>query len=42
MDYVTDTHSLVWYFTDDARLSIKALITKDEKIAKSNACLVIW
>ncbi len=25
MDYVTDTHSLVWYFTDDARLSIKAL-----------------
>ena len=25
MDYVTDTHSLVWYFTDDARLSRKAL-----------------
>lgn len=25
MDYVTDAHSLVWYFTDDARLSIKAL-----------------
>jgi PIN domain nuclease of toxin-antitoxin system len=21
MDYVTDTHSLVWYFTDDNRLS---------------------
>lgn len=21
MDYVTDTHSLVWYFTEDARLS---------------------
>ena len=25
MDYVTDTHSLVWYFTDDSRLSNKAL-----------------
>lgn len=25
MDYVTDTHSLVWYFTDDSRLSSNAL-----------------
>ncbi len=25
MDYVTDTHSLVWYFTDDSRLSNAAL-----------------
>ncbi len=25
MDFITDTHSLVWYFTVDARLSIKAL-----------------
>jgi PIN domain nuclease of toxin-antitoxin system len=25
MDYVTDTHSLVWYFSDDSRLSKKAL-----------------
>lgn len=25
MDYVTDTHPLVWYFTDDSRLSDKAL-----------------
>jgi len=25
MDYVADTHSLVWYFTDDSRLSEKAL-----------------
>ena len=25
MDYVTDTHSLVWYFTDDVRLGRKAL-----------------
>ena len=24
MDYVTDTHALVWYFTEDKRLSIKA------------------
>lgn len=25
MDYITDTHSLVWYFADDSRLSNKAL-----------------
>lgn len=25
MDYVTDTHSLVWYFMDDSHLSKKAL-----------------
>jgi PIN domain nuclease of toxin-antitoxin system len=25
MNYVTDTHALVWYFTDDSRLSNKAL-----------------
>ncbi len=25
MNYVTDTHSLVWYFTDDSRLGKKAL-----------------
>lgn len=25
VNYVTDTHSLVWYFTDDQRLSKKAL-----------------
>ncbi len=25
MNYVTDTHSLVWYFTEDSRLSSKAL-----------------
>lgn len=25
MDYVPDTHSLVWYFTEDSRLSTKAL-----------------
>lgn len=25
MNYVTDTHSLVWYFTDDHHLSKKAL-----------------
>lgn len=25
MDYITDTHSLVWYFADDSRLSNIAL-----------------
>ena len=30
MHYVTDTHSLVWYFTDDPRLSRKALEAFEE------------
>ena len=30
MDYVTDTHSLVWYFTDDPHLSKKALKAFEE------------
>ncbi len=25
MDYVTDTHSLIWYFTEDPRLGKNAL-----------------
>ena len=25
MNYVTDTHSILWYFTEDSRLSKKAL-----------------
>jgi PIN domain nuclease of toxin-antitoxin system len=24
MDYVTDTHSILWYFTEDPRLSKRA------------------
>jgi len=32
MHYVTDTHSLVWYFTDDARLSTKALKAFEQTI----------
>ena len=32
MNYVTDTHSLVWYFSDDARLSEKALRAFEETI----------
>ncbi|MGQ9638775.1 MAG: PIN domain-containing protein [Thermodesulfobacteriota bacterium] len=30
MDYVTDTHSLVWYFTEDPRLSKQALEAFEE------------
>jgi PIN domain nuclease of toxin-antitoxin system len=30
MDYVSDTHSLVWYFTDDSRLGEKALRAFDQ------------
>ena len=25
MDYVTDTHSILWYFTEDPRLSKRSL-----------------
>ncbi len=37
MNYVPDTHSLIWYFTDDSRLSKRALkafegTTKDGRI----------
>ena len=32
MDYVADTHSLVWYFTEDSRLSKKALEAFDGTI----------
>ncbi len=32
MDYVTDTHSLVWYFTDDPRLSRNALKAFEQTI----------
>ncbi len=32
MSFVTDTHSLVWYFTNDKRLSIKALSAFEESI----------
>ena len=70
MNYVTDTHSLVWYFTDDPRLSrkalkafegtakdgriivpavvmaeimfISALITKDDRIKKSETVKTVW
>ena len=30
MDYVTDTHPLVWYFTEDRQLSKKALAAFEE------------
>ena len=42
MNYVTDTHSLVWYFTDDSRLGKKALITRDDQITKSKTVKTIW
>lgn len=30
MHFITDTHSLVWYFTDDSRLGKKALETFEQ------------
>lgn len=32
MDYVTDAHPLVWYFTEDSRLSQNALSAFEETI----------
>ena len=32
MDYVADTHSLVWYFTDDKQLSENALFAFEETV----------
>jgi len=34
MDYVTDTHSIVWYFAEDSRLSKKALNVFEGTIKK--------
>ena len=34
MNYVTDTHSLVWYFTDDQHLSKKALKSFESTVKK--------
>ncbi len=34
MDYVTDTHSLVWYFTEDSRLSKTALDAFEQTVEK--------
>ena len=39
MDYVTDTHSLVWYFTGDSRLSKRAL-QAFERTVKENVIIV--
>ncbi len=36
MYYVTDTHSLVWYFTSDPRLSSKALSAFSEAESDGN------
>lgn len=32
MDYVTDTHALVWYFTDDQRLGNNALLAFEQTV----------
>jgi PIN domain nuclease of toxin-antitoxin system len=32
MDYVTDTHSIVWYFTEDTLLGEKAIAAFEETI----------
>ena len=34
MNYVTDTHSIIWYFTEDSRLSKKALEVFERTIDK--------
>jgi len=48
MNYVTDTHSLVWYFTSDRLIVATAkhyesiLITKDINIINSKLITAIW
>ena len=39
MDHITDTHSIVWYFTDDPRLSRRALEVF-EKTIKEGAIII--
>lgn len=39
MDHVTDTHSIVWYFTDDPHLSARAL-EAFEKTIKEGAIII--
>jgi predicted nucleic acid-binding protein len=39
MDHLTDTHSIVWYFTDDPRLSRRALEVF-EKTIKEGAIII--
>ena len=39
MDHVTDTHSIVWYFTDDPHLSRRALEVF-EKTIKEGAIII--
>jgi predicted nucleic acid-binding protein len=39
MDHVTDTHAIVWYFTDDPRLSRRALEVF-EKTIKEGAIII--
>ncbi len=34
MNYVTDTHSLVWYFTEDSRLSQKGMEAFERTVDK--------
>jgi len=36
MDYVTDTHSLIWYFVEDKRLSKNALKAFEQTIETGN------
>ena len=39
MDHVTDTHSIVWYFTDDPRLS-RCALEVFEKTIKEGAIII--
>lgn len=39
MNYVADTHSLVWYFTEDSRLSKKAVEAFEQALNKGTVII---
>jgi PIN domain nuclease of toxin-antitoxin system len=41
MDYVTDAHSLIWYFTDDQKLSENAFNAYEQTIEKGSIFIPI-
>lgn len=41
MDCVTDTHSLVWYFTEDSRLSENALTAFEKSLDTGSMNLLL-
>lgn len=41
MNYVADTHSLVWYFAEDPRLGMRALQAFEETIQEGSVIILV-